>query len=67
MTEHNSIHNNLCHEISQNQIEKERELPQKIKELVMASPELIESMPDGVVKEEVLKLREFAREKGVEA
>ena len=46
---------------------KERELSQKIKELIQAPPALIDAMPEGVVKEEVKELREFAEKQGVEA
>jgi predicted FMN-binding regulatory protein PaiB len=67
MYQHNSSSKKLTTKVSQNQIEKEKELPQKIKELVMAPPELIESMPDGIVKQEVKKLRNVAREEGAEA
>lgn len=66
MKEHNSQHNNLSREITQAQIKMERNLPQKIKELVMAQPEHIDSISDDVVKQEVKKLRKFVREEGVE-
>ncbi|NMJ92710.1 hypothetical protein GLT81_00440 [Nanohaloarchaea archaeon] len=64
MTKHNISSKKLHSDVTQDQMDEARNLPQVIKELVTAQPDLVQSIPDETVKNEVQRLRKLAEEEG---
>jgi hypothetical protein len=64
MTKHNLSSKKLHSDVTQDQMDGARNLPQTIKELVMAQPDLVQSIQDETVKKEVQRLRKLAEEEG---
>jgi len=56
------MYKNYDKKLSYNCVQNQEEMSQKIKELIQADPALVDSIEDGVVKEEIKKIREIARE-----
>lgn len=59
--QHKKLRRNQNKEVEDYQTQ---DISQKIKELITADPTLVDTLQDGVVKEEIKNVREMAKEEG---